>query len=114
MPLGDVEKPGDKQALEKNMADAKQAMSSGSGPAVSKAASDYKLYKNMYDGRYGAKQPTPKTAAPAPTPKVPSYKKGGMVKKTGLAKLHSGEKVIRKQDVKRTVKAVRKYGGKKA
>lgn len=45
--------------------------------------------------------------------KVPSYKKGGMVKKTGLAKVHAGEKVIRKQDVKRTVKAVRKYGGKR-
>lgn len=49
----------------------------------------------------------------APSGQVPSYKKGGMIKKTGLAKLHAGEKVIRKQDVKKTVKAVRKYGGKR-
>lgn len=56
-----------------------------------------------------AAQPS-KQSAP---PKAPSYKKGGMVRKTGLAKLHAGEKVIPKKDVKRTEKAVKKYSGKK-
>lgn len=32
---------------------------------------------------------------------VPSYKKGGMVKKTGLAKVHKGEKVLTKKQQKR-------------
>ncbi len=31
---------------------------------------------------------------------LPSYKKGGMVKKTGLAKLHKGEYVMTKEKVK--------------
>ncbi len=35
-----------------------------------------------------------------------SYKKGGPVKKTGLAKLHKGERVL-------TVKQAKKYGRKK-
>jgi hypothetical protein len=37
---------------------------------------------------------------------VPSYKKGGKVKKTGLARLHKGEKVL-------TTKEAKHLGGKK-
>jgi hypothetical protein len=44
---------------------------------------------------------------------MPQYKKGGMVKKTGVALVHKGEKVIPKKDVKRTSKAMKKYGGKR-
>lgn len=36
--------------------------------------------------------------------KLPEYKKGGMVKKTGPAKLHKGEKVLTKRQVKRMSK----------
>lgn len=48
----------------------------------------------------------------APGGKIPSYQKGGMVKRTGLAKLHAGEKVIPKHNVKRVEKAMRKRSGK--
>lgn len=48
---------------------------------------------------------TPQVAAGV----YPSYKKGGRVRKTGLALLHKGEKVIPKKNVKRVEKAVRKY-----
>lgn len=39
-----------------------------------------------------------------------SYKKGGRVKKTGLARLHRGELVIPRNKVKRVKKAMRKRG----
>lgn len=38
---------------------------------------------------------------------APSYKRGGKVKKTGIAKLHKGERVL-------TVRQARKVGGKHA
>lgn len=38
---------------------------------------------------------------------VDSYKKGGMVKKTGLAYLHKGEMVIPKKDVKKVKKMLK-------
>lgn len=41
---------------------------------------------------------------------VPSYKKGGRVKKTGLAKLHKGERVIPRNKVRMVEKAVRHIG----
>jgi hypothetical protein len=44
--------------------------------------------------------------------KVPSFKKGGKVKKTGLAYVHKGEKVIPKNKVKKVKKALKKYRGK--
>lgn len=40
---------------------------------------------------------------------IPSYKKGGMVKKTGLAKLHKGEKVMTKDQVKKSVRKTMGY-----
>lgn len=42
------------------------------------------------------KQALPKAAPAKPTPaaKPSSFKKGGMVQKTGLAKVHRGEKVL--------------------
>ncbi len=33
--------------------------------------------------------------------KMPEYKRGGMVKRTGLAKVHRGERVLTKSQVKR-------------
>ena len=38
---------------------------------------------------------------------VDSYKKGGMVKKTGLAYLHKGEMVVPKKDVNKVKKAMK-------
>lgn len=38
---------------------------------------------------------------------TPSYRKGGMVKKTGLARLHRGEYVVPRNKVKRMKKAMR-------
>jgi hypothetical protein len=37
----------------------------------------------------------------AETSGVPSYKKGGKVRKTGLARLHKGERVLNKSQAKR-------------
>lgn len=34
-------------------------------------------------------------------PQVPSYKRGGKVRKTGLAKLHRGERVLTKRQAKK-------------
>lgn len=39
-----------------------------------------------------------------PAPKMPSYKKGGKVKKTGVALLHKGEVVVPKKTVKKISK----------
>ena len=41
-----------------------------------------------------------------------SYKKGGTVRKTGLARLHKGEVVVPRNKVKRVKKAMRKAGRK--
>lgn len=39
-----------------------------------------------------------------------SYKRGGKVRKTGLARVHRGERVIPRKKVKRVEKAMRKSG----
>jgi hypothetical protein len=39
--------------------------------------------------------------------KIPSYKKGGKIRKTGLAKVHKGERMIPKNKVKGVEKAMR-------
>ena len=39
--------------------------------------------------------------------KVPSYKKGGKVKKTGLAKLHKGERVLNTKQTKKYEKTMK-------
>jgi hypothetical protein len=46
------------------------------------------------------KPPTPVKPAPKPMAKPPSFKKGGTVQKTGLAKVHKGEKILTKAQVK--------------
>jgi hypothetical protein len=43
---------------------------------------------------------------------VPGYKKGGKVKKTGLAKVHKGEHVLTKKKAKQVEKVMNKYGKK--
>lgn len=51
--------------------------------------------------------------------KMPSYKKGGKVKKTGLAKVHKGERVLTKEQSAKFEKAkksffgIKKYGKEK-
>jgi hypothetical protein len=42
--------------------------------------------------------------------KMPEYKKGGMVKKTGPAKLHKGERVLTKSQTKQMSKRMSKRG----
>lgn len=44
---------------------------------------------------------------------TPSYKKGGIVKNTGIAKLHAGERVIPRKKVAFADKAMKKYSGKR-
>lgn len=46
----------------------------------------------------------------APGGKIPSYKKGGKIKATGLAKVHKGERVIPKAKVAKVEKLMRKRG----
>jgi len=41
---------------------------------------------------------------------VPQYKEGGLIKKTGLVKVHAGELVIKKERVAAVVKAVKAAG----
>jgi hypothetical protein len=41
---------------------------------------------------------------------VPSYKRGGMVRKTGLARVHRGEIVVPRHRVKRAKRAMRRTG----
>jgi len=43
-------------------------------------------------------------------PRLPEYKKGGVVKKTGLAKVHKGELVIPTKTVKKVQGLMRKAG----
>jgi len=56
-------------------------------------------------------RPSTATTRPAriteETSGVDSYKKGGMVKKTGLAYLHKGEMVVPKKDVNKVKKAMK-------
>ena len=44
---------------------------------------------------------------------IPSYKKGGKIHKTGLARLHKGERVIPKSKVHKVEKAMRKVSRKR-
>jgi hypothetical protein len=46
----------------------------------------------------------------AETSGVPSYKKGGKVRKTGLARLHKGERVLNKRQAKQYKKSRGKWG----
>ena len=50
-------------------------------------------------------------AAGADRPVVPSYKRGGIVRKTGLARVHKGERVIPKHKVKKVERALKKKKG---
>ncbi len=52
----------------------------------------------------------PAPADKAPAAKVPSYKKGGMVRRTGLARVHKGERVIPKSKVAKVSKMMKKRG----
>ena len=46
------------------------------------------------------RRPMPTAKGSMPTKKVGSYKKGGNIKKTGLAKVHKGERVLTKEQNK--------------
>ena len=59
-----------------------------------------KLKKRLEGG--GKKDPNVKTPTPqkveiSGTSSPPSFKRGGMVKKTGMAKVHKGERVLTKR-----------------
>ena len=49
----------------------------------------------------------------SPATAIPAFKKGGTVKKTGLAKVHKGEKIIPASKVKKVEKAVKSASKKK-
>lgn len=49
----------------------------------------------------------------SPVNAIPAFKKGGTVKKTGLAKVHKGEKVIPASKVKKVEKAIKSASKKK-
>lgn len=66
---------------------------------------DYEDSKRISAEKRNQKQATPQLAAGV----FPSYKKGGKVRKTGLALLHKGERVIPRKKVKLAEKAMRKY-----
>ena len=59
------------------------------------------------------KKDSPKVSTPSDqypqNPDVPEFKKGGKVRKTGLAKVHKGEQVLNSRQAKQW----RKHGGKK-
>ncbi len=59
------------------------------------------------------KSPQPAKSEEKRPYEVPSYKKGGRVKRTGLALLHKGEHVIPKNKVKKVSAALKKSGRKK-
>ena len=46
------------------------------------------------------KTPTPQKVEISGTSSPPSFKRGGMVKKTGMAKVHKGERVLTKKQQK--------------
>lgn len=64
-----------------------------------------KLTKKKSDS---SKTSTPSDQYPQ-NPDVPEFKKGGKVRKTGLAKVHKGEQVLNSRQAKQW----RKHGGKK-
>jgi hypothetical protein len=60
-----------------------------------------------------AAEPPPADTKPAPAPapkgkaaKIPSYKKGGKIRRTGLAMVHKGERMIPKTKVAKVEKAM--------
>ena len=72
-----------------------------------------RFYEHDLTARGGAGRPSTATTRharrdePTAPSNVDSYKKGGMVKKTGLAYLHKGEMVIPKKDVKKVKKMLK-------
>jgi hypothetical protein len=70
-----------------------QMMKDGDG----KKRSGLGLGKKLFD-RFKKKKPTAGNANPDVP--APEYKRGGKVRKTGLAKLHKGERVLTKRQAK--------------
>ncbi len=80
------------------------AANGGIGNAISQAVSGVKNWVGEGMPLPGAvKPPAGKTYYRGKL--VPSYKKGGIVKKTGLALIHKGEKVTPKEKVLRKMKS---------
>jgi len=48
-----------------------------------------------------AREYDPSTGGAGPAEPLPSYKRGGKVRKTGLARVHRGERVLTKKQAKR-------------
>ncbi len=109
---------GQTPQLDSERQDAQLKAIKGNSPSASKqdkddsiyASAKYEIAKKQYDKAHPAPTP-PSKPAPAPTStKVPSYKKGGMVRKTGLARLHKGERVVPKAKVGKVNKMMQKRG----
>jgi hypothetical protein len=82
----------------------------GQKPTLADKARDLVIkVRNDYNDSFPSKA-DPVAGPATPTGKIPSYKKGGRVKATGLAKLHKGERVVPKNKVKSVEKAMRKRG----
>lgn len=111
-------KPSDKvklpKALDKMLKEAASATKTSPKPAdmpIRNAPSMRGAQRPPIRPRMGALSPA---TAPAPAPPIPpemmaeprAFKKGGEVKKTGMALVHKGEKVLTKSQQK-------KYSGKK-
>ena len=89
---------------EQNSMDNRKTTQADSGKTYNEAGRGRKLQQKDLDTeqQVGVAGATP-----------PSYKKGGKVHKTGLARLHKGERVIPKSKVHKVEKAMRKVSRKR-
>lgn len=91
------------QPLSRDVIDRRQGQKQTLGDKVRdvaiKVRTDWNDMKEAERKRKGEKDTTPKAAY-----EVPSFKKGGTVKKTGLIYAHKGEKVIPKNKVSKFMK----------
>ncbi len=69
-----------------------------SGPSMKELD---KYTTDTVGGKLARRQEATKSAAEGRQPVYGSYKKGGMVKHTGLAKVHRGERVLNRKQTKK-------------
>lgn len=83
----------------------------GQKPTIADKARDLtiKVRRDYNDSFPSRSDPIAGPSTP-PVGKIPSYKKGGKIRKTGIAFVHKGERMIPKAKVKSVEKAMRKRG----
>lgn len=94
--------------------DSGSSSSSSSSDSSSRKKSNWRDYASTAGSAlrsYGSDE-SDRASSIAQSIRPVSYKNGGRVKKTGLARLHRGELVIPRGKVKRVKKALRKAGRK--